>query len=193
MSTINHELISEIIFTNDETFTDINIKDAIIIARVCKVAKINKNIKLSYDNRKIDIYHSQIKCLSMGKKENDYIVEGVKEKMVIEQKENILKYFIKLNVKLAIVMEYNNITDDDDDADAFEDDDDYINIEYEIALIITVFKYNSYFINMLSKTLVNEKDVIRYINSKYFTKNWCRIPIIFPKSLLIKIGTRRAN
>ena len=230
MSTINHELISEIIFTNDKTFTDINIKDAIIIARVCKVAKINKNIKLSYDNCKIDIYYSQIRCLSMGKtenefdedlfdenvwsmklniskkykgavyniiinllKENDYIVEGVKERMVIEQKENISKYFLKLNVKLAIVMEYNNITDDDDDTDAFEDDDDYINIEYEIALIITIFKYNSYFINMLSKTLVNEKDVIRYINSKYFTKNWCRIPIIFPKSLLIKIGTRRAN
>ena len=225
MSTINHELVCEIIFTNDETFTDINIKDAIIIARVCKIAKINKNIKLSYDNCKIDIYHSQIKCLSLGKtdnefdedifdenacsmklniskkykgaiyniiinllKENDYIVEGVKEKMVIEQKENILKYFIKLNVKLAIIAAYNNIADDD--PEIFEDDDDYNNIEYEIALIITVFKYNSYFINMLSKTLVNEKDVIRYINSKYFTKNWYKIPIIFPKSLLKKIGAR---
>ena len=230
MSEINYELLSEIIFTNDRTFTDINIKESIIIARVCKLAKINKNIKLSYDTCKINIYLQQIMCLSMGKtdkefdedvfdenaaslkinickkykgeiyniiinllKENDYIVEGVKEKMVIEQKKNISKYFIKLNVKLAIIMAYNHITDDDDDTDTFENDDDYNDIEYEIAVIITIFKYNSYFINMLSKTLVNEKDVIRYISSKYFTKNWYKIPIIFPISLLKKIGTRRTN
>ena len=45
MSAINYELLSELIFTNDEIFTDINIKKAKIIARVCKLAKINKNIK----------------------------------------------------------------------------------------------------------------------------------------------------
>ena len=49
MSEINYELLSELIFTNDEIFTDINIKKAKIIARVCKLAKINKNIKMSYD------------------------------------------------------------------------------------------------------------------------------------------------
>ena len=230
MSVIDYELLSEIIFTNDTTFTDINIKKAKIIARVCKLAKINKNIKLSYDNCKIDIYHKQIMYLSIEKtekefvnggkfdentgamklninkkykrniyniiinllKENDYIVDGVKEKIVMEQKKNISKFYIKLKEKYAIVMAYNNITDSDDETDSFEDDDDYNDIEFEIAFIITMFKYNAYFINMLSKTLVNEKEVINYISSKYFTKNWYTIPIIFPKCLLEKISLKTA-
>ena len=225
MSAINHELLSEIIFTNDEIFTNINIKKAKIIARVCKLAKFNKNIKMSYDKCKIDIYHKQIMFLSMEKtekefvnggkfdvntgamklninkkykrkvyniiinllKENEYIVDGVKEKMINEQKKNISNFYIKLRVKHAIVMAYNNT---DDNADTFDDDDEYNNVEFEIAFIITMFKYNSYFINMLSKTLVNEKDVIDYISSKYFTKNWYTIPIIFPKCLLDEIATR---
>ena len=228
MSEINYELLSELIFTNDEIFTDINIKKAKIIARVCKLAKINKNIKMSYDICKINIYHKQIMFLSMEKtekefvnggkfdentgamklninkkykrkiyniiinllKENEYIVEGVKEKMVIEQKKNIKNFYIKVRVKHAIVMAYNNNTDDD--SDTFEDDDEYNNVEFEIAFIITMFKYNSYFINMLSKTLVNEKDVIDYISSKYYTNNWYKIPIIFPKCLLEKISLKTA-
>ena len=228
MSEINYELLSELIFTNDETFTDITIKKAKIIARVCKTARYNKNIKMSYDICKINIYHKQIMFLSMEKtekefvnggkfdentgamklninkkykrkiyniiinllKENEYIVEGVKEKMVIEQKKNIKNFYIKVRVKHAIVMAYNNNTDDD--ADTFEDDDEYNNVEFEIAFIITMFKYNSYFINMLSKTLVNEKDVIDYISSKYFTNNWYKIPIIFPKCLLEKISLKTA-
>ena len=226
MSAINHELLSEIIFTNDEIFTNINIKKAKIIARVCKLAKFNKNIKMSYDKCKIDIYHKQIMFLSMEKtekefvngdkfdenagamnlninkkykrkiyniiinllKESEYIIEGVKKKIVNEQKKNISNFYIKLRVKHAIVMAYNNITDDG--ADTFEDDDEYNNVEFEIAFIITMFKYNSYFINMLSKTLVNEEDVIHYISSKYYTNNWYTIPIIFPKCLLDEIATR---
>ena len=123
-------------------------------------------------------------------KENEYIVEGVKEKMVNEQKKNIENFYINLHVKHAIVMAYNDITDDD--VDTFEDDDKYNNVEFEIAFIITMFKYNSYFINMLSKTLVNEKDVIDYISSKYYTNNWYTIPIIFPKCLLEKISLKTA-
>ena len=110
--------------------------------------------------------------------------------MVIEQKKNIKNFYIKVRVKHAIVMAYNNNTDDD--ADTFEDDDEYNNVEFEIAFIITMFKYNSYFINMLSKTLVNEKDVIDYISSKYYTNNWYKIPIIFPKCLLEKISLKTA-
>ena len=229
MNEINHELLSEIIFTNDTTFTDINIKKAKIIARVCKFAKNNKNIKLSYYKCKIDIFYKQIMFLSIKKtekefdenildeeagsmklninkkykrkiyniiisllKENDYIIEGVKEKIVNEQKKNKSQYFIKLKKKLSIVMAYNNITDNDNEAETFEDDDDYNNIEFEIAFIITIFKYNAYFINMLSKTLVNEKDIIDYISSKYFTNNWYTIPMIFPKCLLEKISLKTA-
>ena len=227
MSEINYELLSELIFTNDETFTDITIKKAKIIARVCKTARYNKNIKMSYDICKINIYHKQIMFLSMEKtekefvnggkfdentgamklninkkykrmiyniiinllKESEYIIEGVKKKMINEQKKNIKNFYIKLQEKHAIVMAYNNT---DDDADTFDDDDEYNNIEFEIAFIITMFKYNSYFINMLSKTLVNEKDVIDYISSKYYTNNWYKIPIIFPKCLLEKISLKTA-
>ena len=217
MAAINYELISEILFTNDASFTDITIKKAKIIARTCKIAKLNKNIKHSYDRCKIDIYYKQIMFLSIKKtekefdenildetsgsmklninkkykrnvyniiigllKENDDVVEGVKEKLVAEQKKRINKYLTKLKKKLSIVMAYDNITDED--AETFEDDDDYNNIEFEIAFIITNYKYNAYFLNMLSKTLVNEKDVIRYISSKYFTDNWYRLPIIFPEN-----------
>ena len=122
-------------------------------------------------------------------KENDDVVDGVKEKMVAEQKKNISKFYIKLKKKQEIVMAYNTI---DDDADTFEDDDEYNEEEFEIAHIITMFKYNAYFINMLSKTFVIEKDVIHYISSKYFTKNWYTIPIIFPKCLLDEIATKTA-
>jgi len=111
--------------------------------------------------------------------------------MVAEQNKNISNYIIKLTKKVSIIMAYNtnnNFTDNDNDAGMYQDDDDYNNIEFEIAFIITIFKYNSYFINMLSKTLVNEKNVISYISSKYFTKNWHKIPIIFPKCLLDEIS-----
>ena len=227
MSAINYELLSELIFTNDETFTDITIKKAKIIARVCKTARYNKNIKMSYDICKINIYHKQIMFLSIEKtekefvnggkfdentgamklninkkykrmiyniiisllKENDDVVEGVKEKMVAEQKKNIKKFYIKLQLKHNIIIAYNNT---DDDADTFEDDDEYNEVEFEIAHIITMFKYNAYFINMLSKTFVIEKDVIDYISSKYFTKNWYTIPIIFPKCLLDEIAAKTA-
>ena len=75
MSAINYELLSELIFTNDETFTDINIKKAKIIARVCKTARYNKNIKMSYDICKINIYHKQIMFLSIEKTEKGYELE----------------------------------------------------------------------------------------------------------------------
>lgn len=140
------------------------------------------NINKKYKRK---IYNIIISLL----KENDYVVEGVKEKMVAEQKKNISKFIIKLTKKVSIIMAYNNITEDDD-IDTFEDDDEYNNLEFEIAFIITIFKYNSYFINMFSKTLVNEKDVISYISSNYFTKNWYTTPIIFPECLLEKIATK---
>jgi hypothetical protein len=218
MAEINYELMREILFTNEEAFTDINIKEAKIILRTCKIARTNKNIKFIYDKCKIDIYYKQIMFLAIKKaekefnenildetsgatnlninkkykrkvyniiigllKENDDVVEGVKEKLVAEQKKNINKYFIKLHVKLAIVGAYDNIIDDDD-AETFENDDKYNDVQFEIVFIITNYKFNAYFLNMLSKTLVNEKDVISYISSKYFTDNWYRIPIIFPEN-----------
>jgi len=225
MNEINYKLISEIIFTNDTTFTDIDIKNAKIIVRTCKFARFNKNIQQSFDNFKIDKYYKQVKYLSEKKtekvienydipidvqlgamdldinikykakiyniiinllKENNYIIEGVKEKIVIEQKNNIKLFKLKIKIIYDIIREevidINNITVDEHDS--IEDDIQHFEEKMNIAKIITIFRYNSFFINMLSIDLVNEKVIIDFISSEYFAKNWFKIPIIFPKSLI---------
>ena len=66
--TMNHALISEVIFTNDEAFSHIAIKKARMMCCVCKDAKHNKNIKLSFDNqKKIDAYCKQLKSITAKK------------------------------------------------------------------------------------------------------------------------------
>ena len=118
-------------------------------------------------------------------KENDYIIEGVKNKMFIEQINNIEKFnsIIKTMfiIVYKIVIDINNITYDE--RNLIDMDNDYLNEKFNTADIMTIFRYNSYFINMLSIDLVNEKVVIDFISSEYFAKNWFKIPIIFPKSL----------
>jgi len=224
MSEINYKLLTDIIFMNDVIFTNIDIKNAKIIARTCKLAKFNKNIQLSFDNFKINKYYKQVIYLSKKKtekdvekyeisiderlgqtdlhinikyktkiyniiinllKENDYIIEGVKNKMFIEQINNIEKFnsIIKTMfiIVYKIVIDINNITYDE--RNLIDMDNDYLNEKFNTADIMTIFRYNSYFINMLSIDLVNEKVVIDFISSEYFAKNWFKIPIIFPKSL----------
>jgi len=225
MDEINYKLLTDIIFMNDASFTDINIINAKIIARTCKLARFNKNIQLSFDNFKIDKYYKQLKYLSEKKtekvienydipidvqlgamdldinikykakiyniiinllKENNYIIEGVKEKIVIEQKNNIKLFKLKIKIIYDIIREevidINNITVDEHDS--IEDVIQHFEEKMDIAKIITIFRYNSYFINMLSIDLVNEKVIIDFISSEYFAKNWFKIPIIFPKSLI---------
>jgi hypothetical protein len=225
MDEINYKLLTDIIFMNDASFADINIINAKIIARTCKLARFNKNIQLSFDNFKIDKYYKQVKYLSEKKtekvienydipidvqlgamdldinikykakiyniiinllKENNYIIEGVKEKIVIEQKNNIKLFKLKIKIIYDIIREevidINNITVDEHDS--IEDDIQHFEEKMDIAKIITIFRYNSFFINMLSIDLVNEKVIIDFISSEYFAKNWFKIPIIFPKSLI---------
>lgn len=225
MDEINYKLLTDIIFMNDASFTDINIRNAKIIARTCKLARFNKNIQQSFDNFKIDKYYKQVEYLSEKKtekvienydipidvqlgamnldinikyktkiyniiinllKENNYIIEGVKEKIVIEQKNNIKLFKLKIKIIFDIIREevidINNITVDEHDS--IEDDIQHFEEKMNIAKIITIFRYNSFFINMLSIDLVNEKVIIDFISSKYFAKNWFKIPIIFPKSLI---------
>ena len=127
-------------------------------------------------------------------KENDYIIEGVKKKMVIEQKNNIKKYVSKLKKMYVFIsdigVDINNITDDE--RDSLNDYVEYFEVKWNMTEIMTIFKYNSYFINMLSVNLVNEKVVIDFISSEYFTKRWRKIPIIFPKSLLENLSLNLA-
>jgi hypothetical protein len=135
---------------------------------------------------KAKIYNIIINLL----KENNYIIEGVKEKIVIEQKNNIKLFKLKIKIIYDIICEevidINNITVDEHDS--IEDDIQHFEEKMNIAKIITIFRYNSFFINMLSIDLVNEKVIIDFISSEYFAKNWFFIPIIFPKSLLKKIS-----
>jgi hypothetical protein len=225
MDEINYKLLTDIIFMNDASFADINIINAKIIARTCKLARFNKNIQLSFDNFKIDKYYKQVKYLSEKKtekvienydipidvqlgamdldinikykakiyniiinllKENNYIIEGVKEKIVIEQKNNIKLFKLKIKIIYDIIREevidINNITIDEHDS--IENVIQHFEEKMDIAKIITIFRYNSFFINMLSIDLVNEKVIIDFISSEYFAKNWFKIPIIFPKSLI---------
>jgi len=227
MSIINYEFLIDIIFMNGASFTNIDIKNAKIIIRTCKLAKFNKNIQLSFDIFKIDKYYKQVKYLSEKKtkkyvekydfpiyvllgttdldinikykakiyniiinllKENNYIIEGVKEKMFIEQINNIEKFNSKIkiifNIIYEIVIDINNITYDE--INLVERDIEHYEVKMDTARFMTIFKYNSYFINMLSIDLVDEKVVIDFISSEYFSKNWFtnKIPIIFPKSSL---------
>lgn len=59
-STINGELISEIIFTSNNLFNNIEINNAKILSCICKTANTNKNIKLSFDKARAYQYFDKI-------------------------------------------------------------------------------------------------------------------------------------
>ena len=60
MTEINNELISEIIFTNEKAFNNLDINKAKILSCICKTASLNKNIKLSFDRFKAREYFDKI-------------------------------------------------------------------------------------------------------------------------------------
>ena len=93
MSEINYKLISEIIFTNETTFRDIDIKYAKIIVGTCKLARLNKNIKLSFDNYKIDKYYKQVIYTSEKKLKKD------EEKYAISTTEKLGAMNLDINTK----------------------------------------------------------------------------------------------
>ena len=57
---INYNVISEVIFSNDATFLNIDIKEAKVIACLCKDALLNKNVKLAFDIVKARDYFDKI-------------------------------------------------------------------------------------------------------------------------------------
>ena len=129
MTEINYELISELIFTNDKVFEYVDIRKAKIIARTCKTAKSNKNIKLSFDIFKAREYFDKIfdivienlmykrkeeyiereqlnkiygegynitfkldELMKKLKYENENVIDGFRELIVLEFKEYIYNY-----------------------------------------------------------------------------------------------------
>ena len=226
MNTINNDLLSEIIFTNDASFTDIDIEKAKMMLCICKNAQNNKNILISFDKVKVYKYFKQIRAISIKKgrkmvykwdaedmegdvdlkineeykanianiitnifKENAYIVSQIKRIMIIEQKlikETLiisLKNIISIIESLGIDME--NITDDD--RIRCNNTYEYTRERLKRVEIITIFKYNAYFINLMFNHNMKEDDIIDYISKDYFHNNWYRLPIIFTKWL----GTQR--
>ena len=84
MSAINYELLSEIIFTNDEVFDFIDINKAKSVVCSCKNASLNKNIKLSFDRFKVRKYFDKIFDVIfnylMNTKKRAYLIrEGITE------------------------------------------------------------------------------------------------------------------
>ena len=222
MSVINYDLLSEIIFTNDTTFTDVDIEKAKMLLCICKNAKNNKNIQISFDKAKVYTYFKQIRAISIKKgrkmvykwdaedmegdvdlkindehkaqiakiitnilKENPYIISQMKRIMIIEQqlnKDNILislKNIVSIIESLGIDME--NITDDD--RHICNNNCEYTREKLKRVEIITIFKYNAYFINLMFNNNMSENDIIDYISKEYFHNNWYRLPIIFTKWL----------
>jgi hypothetical protein len=132
MNTLNYELISEILFTNDQVFDFVDIDKAKILSCICKNANLNKNIKLSIDRFKAREYFDKIFdiitnflmytkktaylvrediieddddsmcCISITsqldiiikdlKKENENVIDGFRELIVLEFKEYIHNY-----------------------------------------------------------------------------------------------------
>jgi hypothetical protein len=219
-NTLNNALLSEVIFTNDEAFTSVDIEKAKMMLCVCKNAKHNKNIKMSFDKVKIEKFCRQIKIISTKKakkelynraaeeldgdtdlnikrthkarvmkiianvlKENQYIIEGVKERMIIEQILNTEKYYNELTKAVAVItrlgIDMNNITDED--REICNEDDEYVSIKYNRVEIATIFKYNSYWLNMLVNPK-KEKEIIEYISSEHYDTVWwnSKTPTIHP-------------
>ena len=219
-SILNHDLLSEVIFTNDESFSEVDIGKAKMMLCVCKNAKRNKNIKMSFDKVKIEKFCRQIKTISTKKakkelynraveelegdtdlnikrthkakvmkiianvlKENQYIIEGVKERMIVEQILNTEKYYNELTKAVEVItrlgIDMYNITDED--RELCNEDDEYISIKYNRVEIATIFKYNSYWLNMLFDHK-KEKEIIEYISSDHYDNIWwnSKTPTIHP-------------
>jgi hypothetical protein len=74
-----------------------------------------------------------------------------------------------------------NITDDD--IIRCNNTYEYTREKLKRVEIITIFKYNAYFINLMFNHNMREDDIIEYISKEYFHNNWYRLPIIFTKWL----------
>lgn len=88
MSAINYELLSEIIFTNDEVFDFIDINKAKSVVCSCKNASLNKNIKLSFDRFKVHKYFDKIfdviSNYLMNTKKRAYLIRKVLLKQIMK-------------------------------------------------------------------------------------------------------------
>ena len=118
-------------------------------------------------------------------KENSYIVSQMKRIMIIEQKLNKDKILISLKNIVSIIeslgIDMENITNDD--RIICNNNFEYTREQLKRVEIITIFKYNAYFINVMFNNNMSENEIIDYISKAYFHDNWYRLPIVFTKWL----------
>jgi hypothetical protein len=217
MTEINYSLLSEIIFANDNIFTDIHIKKAKMITYLCKAAKENKNIKISYDRARAAKYCRLVTFISTKKtekevwkkdideiertldlnitdnyknkihniitrllNENNDVIEYVKDGLVKEQLRNKNRFIKTLKKILSIInnmgIDLNNLQEGD--RDLCDYNDEYVNEKYNKVERVTIYKYNTYFINLLNNRS-RENYIIEYISSEDYDDNWYRQPLIF--------------
>jgi hypothetical protein len=118
-------------------------------------------------------------------KESQYVADTIKKVICAEQRRRVDKIIKSLRDSISIVVnlgiDMNNITDDDrylclDDYDYFTEK------EYRFK-IITVFKYNAYFLNTLFSNSVSENAIIKYINDKQRKDYYKKLSSVFTESL----------
>jgi len=97
---INYELMSELIFTNEEIFEYIDIDMAKIVACLCKNARLNKNVQLAFDRFKVREYFDKI---------FDVITQYI---MYIQKSAYLIRENITENNEYSITAQFDEIIDD---------------------------------------------------------------------------------
>ena len=113
-------------------------------------------------------------------KENNNVIEYVKDGLVKEQIRNKSRFIKTLKKILSIInnmgIDLNNLNEGD--RDLCDDNDEYVNEKYNRVERVTIYKYNTYFINLLNNRS-RENYIIEYISTEDYDDNWYRQPLIF--------------
>ena len=186
MTEINHELLSEIIFTNDEIFKYIDINKAKILSCICKTASLNKNIKLSFDRFKARKYFDKIFDVIahhiMYKKKEKYIereklniIYG-NEYSITSQLDDIIDDLKNKNINVLdgfrelIVLEFKEFIYNYENGDR-----DSYNIQYNLHyciqynLVVNYFGYYEYYKNHIYNPyhfMITPDSLYNFVNSQ---------------------------
>ena len=117
--------------------------------------------------------------------ESEYVAETIKKIIYVEQKRRIDKIVQSLKDILTIAenlgVDMDNITDDD--RYMCLDDYHYVKEQNYRIKVITILKYNAYFINTMFNNDITDETIINYINSKKYKAYYYKTPIIFTSEL----------
>ena len=204
MDTQHVSNVSEVIFTNDEAFSEVEIEKAKMMPCVCKNAKQNKNIKKSFDK---DIQRHCKNITLISSKKTEYMLTHYWHKdsdlrlgtnhLYKEKIMKLVAYLLKGDVDVLEGVKKEMIVEQGRNIDMyrvireemaakykdgyviyekFGDGEIYEYIdEYIIMELTTIFKYNAFILYMLDNH-EKEKDIIQYISSINFHRTWWHSP-----------------